>query len=91
MKPIEEEELQNVRVDYLHFLQLNNTPLKSAYLAASGRGFTNLICSDRNAVLLEREKDGVFLCCSYPQKPIEEKTTDKEERIIRFHNDKSIF
>jgi len=92
MKPVEEKELIEIRTDFVKFLQLNNTELKSAYLAVSGRGFTNLLQSSRDAVLLEREHDHNFVVCSYPLKPEPEKATEKSiERIIRFHTDSTIF
>lgn len=91
MKQATEAELLEIRTDFIHFLNLNNGELKSAYLAASGRGFTNLVKSNRDAVLLKRDTDNKYLVCSYPEKPIEEKVTQKPERIIRFHTDATIF
>jgi len=92
MKPADENELVELRTDFLRFLQLNNTELKSAYLAASGRGFVNLMKSNRDAVLLERDRDHNYIVCSYPVKPEIEKVTEKSlERIIRFHTDSTIF
>lgn len=92
MKQATEQELMEIRNDFLKFLELNNGELKAAYLAASGRGFTELIKSNRDAVLLKRDTDGKYIVCSYPDKPeIEKVTPKKPERIIRFHTDTTIF
>lgn len=92
MKPASAEELLEVRTDFVRFLQLGNSDLKSAYLAASGRGFSNLLKSNRAAVLLERDEDHKYIICSYPEKPDSEVALKiANERIIRFHTDSTVF
>lgn len=89
MKPVEENEVKEIERDYSLFLKMNNSELKAAYLAASGRGFVNIVKSGRDSILLERETDHKYIVCSYPQK--REEVIVTKERNIRFHTDTTIF
>lgn len=92
MKPASDEELGDLMEDFFKFCGLGNTELKAAYLAASGRGFVNIIHSTKDAVQLQRETDGKYIICHYPFKLEEIPVVEiRGKRNICFHTDTKIF
>ena len=84
MKPATEEEIKQLKHDYEQFIKLGNGVLKAAYLATSGRGFTEIKGAINNTVILCRENDNSFICfsSSYKRTPA---TVDFE--VVGFSTD----
>lgn len=89
MLPATEEELIEIRCDFIKLLKLKNSELKASYLAVTGRGFTNMIEHIGDAILMEREEDHNFVICSHR---IEYRDPISESRqVIRFDADMESF
>jgi hypothetical protein len=89
MIPANEKDLENLMEDYTKFRNLGNGEMKAAWLAASGRGFSDIVESNKNDILLIRETDKKFIVFSYAtetQKPqqVENKNS------VKFHVDRSV-
>lgn len=89
MIPATEKDIENVVLDFNNFIKLGNGEMKSAWLAASGRGFNEIVKSNKNDILLMRDTDKKFIVFSYS---IETKQPENIERksIVKFHVDESI-
>ena len=85
MTPATEQELVEIRRDFEQFQKLGNGILKSAYLATSGRGFTEIkaIGLYDKSMLLCRESDNSFIC--YYQELIN--VPEKYEIVVSFNTD----
>jgi hypothetical protein len=89
MIPATERDLENIMEDYTKFCNLGNGEMKAAYLAASGRGFIEIVKSNKNDILLMRESDKKFIVFSYMTETQEPQTIERKS-VIKFHIDKSI-
>lgn len=89
MNPITEQELVEIRMDFIKLLG-KNSELKAAYLAVTGRGFENMISHDGSSVLMERETDHRFIVCTHHIN-YQEPNILESRTVIRFHSDNSIF
>jgi hypothetical protein len=65
--------------------------MKSAWLAASGRGFNEIAKSHKNDILLVRDTDKKFIIYSYIGVPELERPPEKNNGTIKFHIDESVF
>jgi hypothetical protein len=89
MIPATEKELVEIRCDFIKLLQLKNSELKAAYLAVTGRGFTNMVEHIGDTILMEREGDNHFVVCSHR---IEYRDPISDSRqVIRFSTDIEYF
>ena len=88
MIPATQTDLENITIDYQEFLKLGNSEMKAAWLAVSGRGFTEIIKSNKNHTLLLRESDNKFIVYTYLIEDL------KPQEVVRkmvssFHIDES--
>jgi hypothetical protein len=89
MEPVTDNELVEIRCDFIKKLQSGNSDLKAAYLAVTERGFINMVDHTGDAVLMEREKDHKYVVCSHRieyREPISE-----SRQVIRFDGNIDIF
>jgi hypothetical protein len=89
MIPATEKDLENLMEDYTKFRNLGNGEMKAAYLAASGRGFIEIVKSNKNDILLIRESDKKFIVFSYISE-IKEPQEIERKSVIKFHIDESV-
>jgi hypothetical protein len=90
MIPATEKDLENIMLDFEHFKKLGNGIMKSAWLAASGRGFNEIVKSNKNDILLVRESDQKFIVYSYVDVRKMVKPPDDLIHVIKFHIDESV-
>lgn len=89
MIPATETDLKNILLDFEAFKKLGNGEMKSAWLAASGRGFSEIVKSNKNDILLVRDTDKKFIVFSYmTEKPKPQETEIKSS--VKFHVDESV-
>jgi hypothetical protein len=90
MIPANEKDLENLMEDYTKFRNLGNGEMKAAYLAASGRGFTEIVKSNKTDILLMRETDKKFIVFSYSIEKTQPENIERKS-IVKFHNDANRF
>ena len=91
MIPASDEEIGNIRIDFLRFLNIGESELKAMWHAVSGRGFTLIIESNKDSVKIQRETDGKFIICTYPLKETERVSIMRDFRKVDFHVNETIF
>jgi len=91
MNPASEIELRGMKEEFEKLLTQGNGQLKAAYLAASGRGYVNLLELNRDNVKLFRESDDTFIICSYPLTDCSfQEEVSRPMRIVSFHTNETI-
>lgn len=91
MIPATEKDLENILLDFEHFKRLGNGEMKAAYLAASGRGFTEIVDSNHDNIKLLRMTDEKFIVFSYSLKGDEKPVVQAAlGRVVKFHIDESV-
>jgi hypothetical protein len=90
MNQATKETIKNLIQDYYGLKALGNSVMKSAYLSATGRGYTEVVNSDKDSMLLRRPIDDTYICITIPEKEIETKVIIRE-RVAMFHIVSEIF
>ena len=89
MIPATEKDLENVVLDFERFKKLGNGEMKSAWLAASGRGFSEIVESNGNDILLIRDTDNKFIVFSYTTEKEKPQQVEKKD-AVKFHVDRLV-
>lgn len=89
MIPATEKDLENILLDFERFKRLGNGEMKSAWLAASGRGFNDIVESNGNDICLIRDTDKKFIVFSYMTELQKPQQVEKKNSV-KFHIDRSV-
>jgi hypothetical protein len=89
MMPATQTDLDNITKDYQEFLKLGNSEMKAAWLAVSGRGFTEIIKSNKNHTQLLRESDNKFIIYTYETEDLKPQEVVRKT-ISSWHIDESV-
>jgi hypothetical protein len=90
MIPATANDLENILLDFNNFVKLGNGAMKAAWLAASGRGFADIIVSNKNHTLLMRDTDKKFIVFTYIIETNQPEAVESKS-IVKFHIDESCF
>jgi hypothetical protein len=90
MTPATEKDLENILLDFERFKKLGNGEMKAAWLAASGRGFSEIVKSNKNDILLIRDTDKKFIVFSYMPQIQQVPEAIERKNVVKFHVDESV-